>query len=71
MEDNFRDFGELYRAAFAERDSARKLVLLHEVQKRIDQWEERSSREAQAEAAPANRIDPQSSSESRQSPKAA
>jgi len=70
-QDNFRDFGELYRAAFAERDPTRKLVLLHEVQKRIDQWEERSSREAQAEAAPSNRIDPQLSSGSRQSPKAA
>jgi len=70
-QDNVRDFGELYSAAFAERDPSRKLVLLHEVQKRIDQWEEQSSREAQAESAPSNRIDPQLSSGSRPSPKAA
>jgi hypothetical protein len=28
----FNDFGELYRAAFAETDAQRKLSLLHEVQ---------------------------------------
>lgn len=30
-----QDFSELYRAAYAERDHARKLVLLKEVQRRI------------------------------------
>ncbi len=33
-----RDFGDLYRAAFAERDPERKLLLLHEVQSRLEQW---------------------------------
>jgi len=35
----FQNFGELYRAAFAERDSERKLVLLHEVHMRLKSWE--------------------------------
>ena len=33
------DFGELYRRAFAETDPKKKLVLLHDVQKAICDWE--------------------------------
>jgi hypothetical protein len=33
------DFGELYRAAFAETDPNRKVALLCEVRRVIDQWE--------------------------------
>ncbi len=33
--DIIQDFSELYRAAYAERDHARKLALLKEVQRRI------------------------------------
>ncbi len=36
----FRNFGELYRAAFAERDSEKKLLLLHEVHVRLNSWEQ-------------------------------
>ena len=32
----FRDFAELYRAAFAEVDAERKRILLHEVCKAIE-----------------------------------
>ena len=53
----FTDFGELYRAAYAERDSSRKLVLLHEVQKTIELWAQESERPAQVGA---SRIVPQS-----------
>jgi hypothetical protein len=35
-----RDFGELYRAAFAERDPATKTLRLSEVQKALDDWQE-------------------------------
>ena len=38
---NFTHFGELYRAAFAESDLERKLVLLREVRKAIEDWEQR------------------------------
>lgn len=34
-QDLIQDFSELYRAAYAERDNARKLMLLKEVQRRI------------------------------------
>jgi hypothetical protein len=37
---DFRDFGELYRAAFAERDPASKTRRLSEVQKALDDWQE-------------------------------
>jgi len=33
------DFGSLYRAAFAERDPDKKLVLLSQVQKVVKPWE--------------------------------
>jgi hypothetical protein len=36
----FRDFSDLYRAAFAERDPATKGVLLREVQKAINAREQ-------------------------------
>lgn len=34
------NFGELYRAAFAERDPQRKCILLGEVQRVINNWEQ-------------------------------
>lgn len=34
------DFGELYRNAFAESDLKKKLMLLHEVQRAICDWEQ-------------------------------
>ena len=37
---NSKDFGQLYRAAFAERDPQRKLALLTEVTRTIDQWKQ-------------------------------
>jgi hypothetical protein len=37
---NFKDFGQLYRAAFAEPNPERKLFLLSEVRKAIDEWEQ-------------------------------
>jgi hypothetical protein len=40
--DRFRDFAELYRAAFAERNAEKKSVLLSAVQNTIDQWEQRA-----------------------------
>ena len=36
----FKDFSELYRAAFAEQDPERKGLLLREVQKAIDDREQ-------------------------------
>jgi hypothetical protein len=36
----FKDFGELYRAAFAERDPSTKEVRLSEVRKALDDWQE-------------------------------
>lgn len=39
MNHDNKDFGELYRAAFAERDPDTKVVLLGEVRKAIDEWE--------------------------------
>jgi hypothetical protein len=36
----FRDFGELYNAAFAERDPEKKLNLLSEVRRVIAEWEQ-------------------------------
>jgi hypothetical protein len=36
----FRDFGELYNAAFAERDPEKKLMLLSEVRRVIAEWEQ-------------------------------
>jgi hypothetical protein len=38
------DFGELYRKAFAENDPKKKLVLLHEVQRAICDWEQSDCR---------------------------
>jgi hypothetical protein len=39
-----RDFPELYRAAFAERDPEKKLLLLSQVQKVIKPWEHDETR---------------------------
>jgi hypothetical protein len=39
MEREFRDFSELYRAAFAELRPERKLTLLAAVQRAIEDWE--------------------------------
>jgi len=47
-----RDFGELYRAAFAEVDPARKLELLAQVRLAIVAWEQAGA-EAPAEASKA------------------
>jgi len=33
-----KDFGKLYRAAFAEREPERKVILLKQVQDVINQW---------------------------------
>jgi hypothetical protein len=38
------NFGELYRKAFAENDPKKKLVLLHEVQRAICDWEQSDCR---------------------------
>ena len=40
MKGKFRDFGELYNAAFAERDPEKKLNLLSEVRRVIAEWEQ-------------------------------
>ncbi len=40
MKPTHADFGSLYRAAFAERDPDRKLILLSQVQKVIKPWEQ-------------------------------
>jgi hypothetical protein len=37
---DFKDFGELYRAAFAERDPETKALRLSEVRKALDDWQE-------------------------------
>jgi len=58
---NFTDFGELYRAAFAECNSRRKVMLLHQVQETIESWERKSAGEAPGEASSPDRIPPQPS----------
>jgi len=40
MSAKYTNFGELYRSAFAERDPDRKLELLGEVRRAIDEWEQ-------------------------------
>jgi hypothetical protein len=35
----FKNFGELYRGAFAEPDAERKTVLLSQVKRALDNWE--------------------------------
>jgi hypothetical protein len=37
---DFKDFGELYRAAFAEHDPETKALRLSEVRKALDDWQE-------------------------------
>ena len=54
-----RDFRELYRSAFAERDPEKKLLLLSQVQKVIKPWEHDDIRvtgqsSAQAQTSSAN-----------------
>ncbi|HZQ21831.1 MAG TPA: hypothetical protein VFA89_03445 [Terriglobales bacterium] len=39
MSNQYRDFGQLYRAAFAEQDPNKKSQLLTAVQKVIAEWE--------------------------------
>ena len=39
MENRYKDFGELYRSAFAERDPEKKLELLGQVRRAIAEWE--------------------------------
>lgn len=41
----FSDFGELYRAAFAEPNLERKLFLLSEVRKVMERWEKQQDGE--------------------------
>jgi hypothetical protein len=38
----FKNFGDLYRAAFAELDAKKKTILLSQVQKALWDWEESS-----------------------------
>ena len=45
----FDNFGDLYRAAFAEQDPEKKLFLLSEVRKAIEKWEQQASRSPLAE----------------------
>ncbi len=45
----FDNFGDLYRAAFAEQDPEKKLFLLGEVRKAIEKWEEQASRSSLAD----------------------
>jgi len=40
MSGRFANFSELYRAAYAEPDPARKAVLLGEVRKALNEWEQ-------------------------------
>lgn len=35
----FKDFGQLYKAAFAEREPERKLLLLNQVRRALEDWE--------------------------------
>jgi hypothetical protein len=39
MENRYNNFGELYRAAFAERDPEKKVELLGQVRRAIAEWE--------------------------------
>lgn len=39
-DNNPKNFSELYRAAFAERDPDRKVELLGQVRRAIDEWEQ-------------------------------
>jgi len=53
-----RDFRELYRAAFSERDPEKKLILLSQVQKVVKPWDDdiqmTGQSNAQAQASSAN-----------------
>lgn len=40
MANDFEDFGQLYRAALAEGDPEKKSLLLKEVQRALEQWEQ-------------------------------
>ena len=44
----FRDFGELYRAAFAECDPQKKSHLLKQVHQALLEWEQEGARSASA-----------------------
>lgn len=46
----FADFGDLYRAAFAEPDPTTKQLLLAEVKKALDHWAENINEEMTASA---------------------
>jgi hypothetical protein len=52
MDGKFKDFGELYRAAYAEPESERKLLLLNEVRRAIEEWERAQGSEGPALATP-------------------
>jgi hypothetical protein len=39
----FKNFGDLYRAAFAEPNTERKTLLLSQVQKALEDWERTSA----------------------------
>ena len=60
MSANHTHFGELYRSAFAERDPDRKLELLGQVRKALDEWEQVAQRgmERSAPARPQPRSTP-------------
>jgi len=47
----FDNFGDLYRAAFAESDPEQKQVLLADVKNALDQWAENDSRRTPDKAA--------------------
>ena len=43
---NFKDFSQLYRAAYAEADLEKKMILLQEVRKAIDERTQKSQDES-------------------------
>ena len=47
----FRSFGDLYRAAYAETNAERKMFLLSEVRRALDEWE-RSTQNAETSISP-------------------
>lgn len=50
-ENDFKDFGDLYRAAYAESNAERKLFLMSQVQRVLDDWAQTSTRRGSATVA--------------------
>jgi hypothetical protein len=40
---SFKNFGDLYRAAFAESNAEKKTILLSQVQRALEDWHEQST----------------------------